>query len=699
MNDTAQNDPGNTNSSETVLSVEQRTALDIARDMARAGIPIFVAPPDPTDNIGFKLPARWQQTVADPRAVDAWRPGMALCAVGGHTADFADVDPRNGGHHSAVLLAAGNLWPRTFGEQATPSDGKHYLITPLGIGKHQGKGELLGGIDLQGGRADGTGRGFVFLAPTVRRSKVTGEPVPYRWEVPPRLDELAEWFGVDDTGAGLADLIKRVQSITEDRPAPTDPGPFDAPPRTFTIEQAKAWIGPKLEAFKNLRDGIDSGYNAALNDLACTYSHFIPTYVSAEVATRQMFEAAKLNGSVDYQGAAGVRATIRSGLAQSSDPWRAELPPDPSDAPAKIGADEVAPTLDAVDALLAEMLTASEIAALPNPVPLISGVLDMDSLAWIIGAPGSYKSFVALDFAGHVGAGRSWRGHRVRQGPVVYLVAEGAGGMSLRARAWQSTYGPMTDVRFLPRPVQASGSEWAVLVAACERIKPALIVVDTQARVTVGMNENDNSEMGIFVEQAEKLRRATGACMLIVHHTGRGGGDARGASAIDAAQGTELKVERAEDLRGRIVMDKQKDMAMDEPIEFDLVRVDQGTDPETGRDLSSLVLSVAMDTVRVPVRDWVDRLTDNQAEVIGIVRDHFPLMGGTKPDIKRVLQERRAARGEAAMAHGSYSRAWDALTERQILLRIEPSQRYGLDVIADVTELASAGGATAPDMS
>ena len=37
---------------------------------------------------------------------------------------------------------------------------------------------LRDGIDYQGGDDDGRGRGFVFIAPTVRPSKVTGEPLP-----------------------------------------------------------------------------------------------------------------------------------------------------------------------------------------------------------------------------------------------------------------------------------------------------------------------------------------------------------------------------------------------------------------------------------------------------------------------------------------------------------------------------------------
>ena len=68
------------------------TDLDIAKAMAAAGIPIFVAHPN-SSPLGFRLPDSWQTTTPNPRYVDAWRPGMALCAVMGCGLDLVDSTP------------------------------------------------------------------------------------------------------------------------------------------------------------------------------------------------------------------------------------------------------------------------------------------------------------------------------------------------------------------------------------------------------------------------------------------------------------------------------------------------------------------------------------------------------------------------------------------------------------------------------
>jgi hypothetical protein len=51
----------------------QTRDLDVARAMATAGIPIFVAHPN-NSLIGFRLPDKWQTTTPNPRYIDAWRP-------------------------------------------------------------------------------------------------------------------------------------------------------------------------------------------------------------------------------------------------------------------------------------------------------------------------------------------------------------------------------------------------------------------------------------------------------------------------------------------------------------------------------------------------------------------------------------------------------------------------------------------------
>ena len=99
------------------LSAEQQQALEAARTLAAAGVPVFVAPPDPGSSTGFALPQAWQRTRPDPAAVDAWRPGWALCAVMGHGLDLLDVDPRNGGS----LEALGADVPACYASASTPS--------------------------------------------------------------------------------------------------------------------------------------------------------------------------------------------------------------------------------------------------------------------------------------------------------------------------------------------------------------------------------------------------------------------------------------------------------------------------------------------------------------------------------------------------------------------------------------------------
>lgn len=178
-------------------------ALEIARGLARAGIPIFIAPPssDPKDTSGFRLPGRWQQTKPDPATLDHWRPGWAVCAVMGHGIDLVDLDLYAGAEVDKIrgpLLAA-----RHYGRAGTASGGIHVFVASMGV---RSKNGLFKGIDIKAGDADGKGHGFAFIAPTIKPSKVTGELSPYYWETPPDLSTLAA-TGQDTSGQALAALL------------------------------------------------------------------------------------------------------------------------------------------------------------------------------------------------------------------------------------------------------------------------------------------------------------------------------------------------------------------------------------------------------------------------------------------------------------------------------------------------------------
>lgn len=264
------------------------------------------------------------------------------------------------------------------------------------------------------------------------------------------------------------------------------------------------------------------------------------------------------------------------------------------------------------DKLRDALLDSAGLDGIPEPDPLVDGILFRDSLAWLPGKPGHGKSFVALDVAGCVGTGEPWQGYKVVPGPVVYIAAEGVSGIRWRVRAWEQAMGrQMTGVKFLPMPVQvAADGEWDALIEVVTEIMPALIVVDTQARVTVGMEENAASDMGVLVHKLEKLRTATRACVLVVHHQGRNGEHMRGSTALDGAATTILQVTK-EDTEITVKCAKQKDAEEFDEIKLRLVPIGDSAVLEVTDATDLRVGIAAMKTARA----WWDIFAGDEVSI------------------------------------------------------------------------------------
>lgn len=289
-------------------------ALAIARSLAEAGVRIFLAKPDmiavqqrrngkpgkvrrewdPTgghQNCGYWLPDGWQKTVADPRVLDHWEPGMAVCAVMGGPLDCLDYDPRNGGSRGALEQALAGDMPSVYGLARTPSGGTHELIAATGLPK----GEAVPGVDHQAGKPSGSGRGFVFIAPTIKRSKVTGEVAPYEWVVEPDIPE--DWvLELDLTGAALRDLRGASQEPFE-RPAVdlTDPA---------TAQQAEAAERLLARLIDGIRESVEGNrYHTWWGQVRDSANFHIPAVLifkfiaggclDAEETQRQIYKAAE----------------------------------------------------------------------------------------------------------------------------------------------------------------------------------------------------------------------------------------------------------------------------------------------------------------------------------------------------------------------------------------------------------------------
>lgn len=228
----------------------------------------------------------------------------------------------------------------------------------------------------------------------------------------------------------------------------------------------------------------------------------------------------------------------------------------------------------------------------------IKGVLAPNTLAAIIGASGSGKTFFAIDMACHVAAGMSWYGRRTNRGLVVYGALEGGAGAQNRFSAWRKTklkeqqslpLRAMIDSINLRDPVDVL--RFVEFVRAAETDhgeKCALVFIDTLSRAIAGGNENGPEDMGALVAGADSLRENTGACVLLIHHLGKDetkGG--RGHSLFHAALDTEIAINAADAARVAVA-NKQRDWQDGDRFGFKLETVILGMDGD-GDIVTSLI--------------------------------------------------------------------------------------------------------------
>lgn len=267
--------------------------------------------------------------------------------------------------------------------------------------------------------------------------------------------------------------------------------------------------------------------------------------------------------------------------------------------------------------LRGRLLTAEGLHKIPAPVPIVDGLLYRDSLAWLSGKPGHGKSFTAVDLACCVGTGRSWHGREVTRGKVLYLIAEGATGLGQRVAAWSLGNGArVANVLFLPVPVQLLDDiDAGAFLALFNELIPDLAILDTQARVTVGAEENSSRDMGRFVDVLERVRRASSACLLTVHHDARAGENLRGSTALEGAATTILRAVKDNQLI-TITNAKQKDGPEQPPLTLALT-------PLGG----SAILSHDLVGIGALTRSSEDR-------ILTVLRDSFGTRGATKTELK-----------------------------------------------------------------
>ncbi|MBU2835194.1 MULTISPECIES: AAA family ATPase [Acidithiobacillus] len=304
------------------------------------------------------------------------------------------------------------------------------------------------------------------------------------------------------------------------------------------------------------------------------------------------------------------------------------------DVPFSYGEDEPEPTQEP---------TAGAVDVLPEPQPprppllrhvrelltnppavrwLIRDIVEADTLALLYGQPGAGKSFCALSMAASIACGSDWYGHRVTQGPAVYILGEGGGGVSRRLRAWHLTN---PDARlpdaplFISRRIVPLGESEAVaeITAAIQEAgagTPSVVFIDTLARAAAGLDENSARDMGELVQACDKIREQYKCSVILVHHAGHNQDRARGSSAIKAALDAELSLTQSE---GVITLSssKAKESEGFKPLTFKLASVDtQWLDEDDER-----IYSAVLEECEPP--EQAEQLGKNQTLCLGVLRE------------------------------------------------------------------------------
>ena len=201
---------------------------------------------------------------------------------------------------------------------------------------------------------------------------------------------------------------------------------------------------------------------------------------------------------------------------------------------------------------------------------LIDNVLPQTGITMLFAPSGMGKTFVALDLALSIARGVPFAGmHETKQGHVLVLALEAPRGVCKRIGALrehfnisEAPFGLVDYPLDLCDPRSVTGIIDLIRQYMSEHnSEVALLIIDTLNRAMPGRDENGPKDAGAAIAGLQRIQRATGRCILVVHHPGKDEGrGARGHSSIFAAMDAVLAIEgeKSDPVR-RLLVKKLKD--------------------------------------------------------------------------------------------------------------------------------------------
>lgn len=174
-------------------------------------------------------------------------------------------------------------------------------------------------------------------------------------------------------------------------------------------------------------------------------------------------------------------------------------------------------------------MTIDDLGNLPAPKWLIQGLFEQDALVMLVGPPGSFKSFLALDWALSLAVGRPWNGRRTAASRVLYALGEGKASLLKRIYAWieynglseyeRNTLNANFRATFqVPQLADRRSTQEFSDDLLEDGFRPTVLIIDTLARSFVGKDENSQLDVGLWIDAADHFRQ-NGVTVLVLHHT------------------------------------------------------------------------------------------------------------------------------------------------------------------------------------
>lgn len=184
----------------------------------------------------------------------------------------------------------------------------------------------------------------------------------------------------------------------------------------------------------------------------------------------------------------------------------------------------------------------------------VKGIIPKRETCAVVGATQTGKSFETFNLAMHIARGVDYRGHRTKQGLVIYCAMEGGKGFRDRMRGYRAQHGlDLKDIPFevLTRRADLFSNEVDMkeLIAEIQAIAAehthelALVVIDTYSAATPGLKENTSEDISRVRQRVVMIEKTCNCGVLFVDHTNAVGDKARGHTSKTADIETQLNVE------------------------------------------------------------------------------------------------------------------------------------------------------------